>query len=126
MGALKTTVVMFLLLMAGATTFLSVNADRMAGEPFQMVKVNPGDFEKQIAAAVAAEKQLMQQRAMDEQKAKDQEMLLMQQKEQGQAPASALQMTSQAAPLDMPVTGQRPPALKIDPNGGITATDMMP
>lgn len=133
MGALKTTVVLFLLLLAGATTYLSAGADRMAGEPFQMVKVDPGDFERQIAEAVTAEKALMQKRAMDEQKVREQELLLQQQKQQegdpkavSQAAGGALQMTLQSAPLDMPVTGQRPPALKVDPNGGITATDMLP
>jgi hypothetical protein len=134
MGALKTTFVLFLLLLAGATTYLSVGQDPLGGEPYQMVKVEAPDFDKLMAEAEAAQAAAQRQR--------QQEQLQQQQQEQQAVPQAMsqtetqpeLQQTAQpqaqgapVAGLDVPpVTGQAPPSIRIDPNAGITATDMLP
>ncbi len=132
MGALKTTFVLFLLLLAGAVTFLSVGPDRMAGEPFQMVKVEPVDFEKLVAEARAAEIALRNQQAQEQQQQQElmqaQPQVLSQQQTNPQLQQTAqpqAEPTGMAMGLDVPpVTGQTPPSIKMDPNAGITATDM--
>jgi hypothetical protein len=135
MGALKTTFVLFLLLLAGGVTFLSVNRDPLGGEPFQMVKVEPANYDALLAEAEAA--QAAAQRQQQE------ELARQQQEQQGQQPQAQPQAMSQAdTPPELqqtaqpaqeptglelqPLTGQAPPRVLVDPNAGITATDMMP
>lgn len=111
---MKLLVTLFVLLtvtVAGAISFFSIHQDPLDGEPFQNVAVEPGSFEKMIASLQAKleAEAAAKAKAIAEAKKK-------------QAEQAAAQAASGTAPENMPIVGQVPAGLEVDPTGGITAT----
>jgi hypothetical protein len=140
MRALLTTTIMLTLMVAGAIAFFSVGQDPLGGQPFQMVKVEPPNMDQLIAEANAIadaqqrqRQQLLQQQSQEQQPGEPlaQPQVMSEQQQQPELQQTSQQVPQRAASnnaggVDNPLTGQAPPAVKIDPNGGITVTDMAP
>lgn len=111
MKALVTAFVLLVVAMAGAVSFFSINRDPLAGEPYASVTVEPGSFEKMVAAlqAKAEAQAAAKAKAIAEAKKK-------------QAAEASAQAAAGISPENTPIIGQMPKTVEIDPSGGITAT----
>lgn len=111
---MKTLVFVFVLLVvlvSGTISYLSIRNDPLGGEPFQNVAVEADSFEKMLASVQAKLETEAQAKAKAIAEAKKK-----------QAAETAAKVAGGTAPENMPIVGQTPQALEVDPTGGITAT----